>query len=83
MKPPKRMGRFVLTSELLDDEQLARAIYRDMIVYKVDHDVARGLVEIWAVHPDFNEVQATFAIFTYTATVLKDDSGEYTITWKS
>jgi len=76
------MGQFTITSAVLEDEELARAIYHDMIVYKVEHDVAVGVVDVWAVHPDFAEVSEAFAPNKYHARIEDVAPGEYTVTWK-
>ncbi len=80
---PRRMGHFTITSAVLEEEKLARAVYRDLIVYKVDHNVATGIVDIWAVHPDFVVVPEERPVTEYIARIEQTPQGEYTVVWKS
>ncbi len=56
MRRPKKMGHFRFDAEIFEDEKTARAMYRGMIVYRVENNMALNTVDVWAVHPEFRDV---------------------------
>lgn len=55
-KPAKRIGRVSVVLPLLEQSGgiFARALFRDMIVYRAEPDLARGELVIIADHPSFD-----------------------------
>ncbi len=83
MRRPKKMGHFRFDAEIFDDEKTARAMYRDMIVYRVENNMALNTVDVWAVHPEFRDVEPHMMCGEYRAEFTKDPDGIVTVTWKS
>ncbi len=83
MRRPRKMGHFRFDAEIFDDEKTARAIYRDMIVYRVENNMATNIVDVWAVHPEFHDTEPHMQCWEYCAVFTKDRDGNVTATWKS
>ena len=77
MEPPvakplaeRRLGRFRVPQGLLHDPLTARALYRDMIVFRAEANFVDNTLMVWADHPAFEVMDPGVAIPEYVAVVV-------------
>ena len=82
MMASRRMGKFTVDREVLYvNEDLARLLYRGMIVFHTVADFSMGVLTVSAVHPDFEEIGEGQIPPTYRALIEEVEGEEPSITW--
>jgi hypothetical protein len=67
--PVRRLGKFFIAQALLDVPITARAVFRDMIVFRAEANFVNNTLVVFADHPDFDLAIPGQEVPLYQATI--------------